>query len=395
MEKRIEDLKNYFSNNQTELVDLLQRLIQTPSITGQEGQVAKLVEAEMQKYGYDEIIKDQIGNVVGRIGNGKKIILFDAHMDTVPTGDASEWASDPFAANIKDGVIYGRGACDDKGCLAAFLYAGKAIKELDLAGEFTIYVAATVMEEDCEGVAIGSFLTETGIKPDYVVIGESSEFRICHGHRGRALLEAIFKGKPKHASVHDDSDNPIYKAMDFVQAVPELNLRLGVDPILGKGDICVTKIECKTNSLNTTPSECRVIMDRRTTTLDSRESILKELSELPNSELAEIKIINFEEKSYTDQVVVGEEYFPAWILDSNHPLIESGVRAYRDLYQTEPKVDVWSFSTDGTHTMGNAGIPTMGFGPGEGKYCHSVEDQLSIDELIKATAFYALLPIYL
>ncbi|MFW6409590.1 MAG: M20/M25/M40 family metallo-hydrolase, partial [Halanaerobiales bacterium] len=270
--------------------------------------------------------------------------------------------------------------------------AGKIIKEMGLAKEYTIYILGSISEETCEGLALGSFLKEYDINPDYVIIAEASDLKICRGHRGRALLEAKFSGTPVHASRHNEGDNPLEKALPFVQAVAGLDKNLPAKKPLGQGDIVATKIETNNTSLNTLASECRVIMDRRTNTADTRESIIRELKELPGGEQADIDFIMYSDRSYNGYKKEAEEYFPAWVIESSHELIKAGEKAYSELYSEKPEVAVWGFSTNGNYTMGKKGIPTLGFGPGEEKYAHGEDERVKIEDLVKAVAFYALLP---
>ena len=386
-------IEEKIEEKEQDIINLLKEMIAIKSVSGQEAEMADYVKKEMLERDYDEVLTDSVGNILGRIGNGDKVILFDAHMDTVPVVDNETWDYPSDSGKIVDQEMYGRGSCDDKGCLAAFISAGEIIKELGFYEDWTIYITGTIMEEVCEGLALGNLLKE--IEPDYVIIGEPSELKVCRGHRGRVLLEAIFKGKAVHASVHDDNNHAIYKANPFIQAVPKLNKKLPVDSDLGQGDICVTKVECESNSLNSTPSSCRVILDRRTTTTDSRESILEELKNLPGAEDAEIRIVELEERAYTGKVIEAEEYFPAWTLPKDHKIVKAGATAFEELFDKKADIDVWGFSTDGNYSMGKKGIPTLGFGPGDMSLCHAENERLDLDQFFKAISFYAALPAYL
>ena len=113
--------------------DFLRTLIACASESQREEAIANLVKAEMMKLGFDAVQTDRIGNVIGRIGDGDTIIMFDAHMDTPGIGDRAAWRFDPYQGEVKAGKIYGHGATNNKGGLAAMLYAGSIIKELDLA----------------------------------------------------------------------------------------------------------------------------------------------------------------------------------------------------------------------------------------------------------------------
>ena len=126
----------------------LRDLIATKSLSAQEGEVIGRIEAEMHACGYDEVRVDPLGNILGRIGDGPRVLALDAHVDTVDVGNPANWTVDPFQGDERDGVVYGRGACDMKGALASIVYGGRIIKELGLAGDCSIWVVVSVQEED-------------------------------------------------------------------------------------------------------------------------------------------------------------------------------------------------------------------------------------------------------
>lgn len=381
-----------------ELVNFTRELIAIPSITGSEGNAANHIAATMRKFDFDRVFIDRIGNVVGQIGRVGPRILYDAHIDTVGAGDPSAWPCDPFAGKLENGIIYGRGACDDKGPFAAMLFGARILKDLGLVKGFTLYIVGSVNEENCEGQAVGSLIEDEGVKPDYVVVGEASELTLRRGHKGRALLSLTFPGTMVHASAPDRGDNPLYKAAPVVTAVAGLHERLGKgtgDPFLGRGSAAVTRLDSPAPSLNTVPGQAIIYVDRRLTAGESREQIIGELQSLPGAEGAKVEIVMVSDPSHTGYVRPTEEFFPPWALPEDHPLVQAGVRAYRQMLGSEPAVERWDFSTNGTYTMGMAGIPTIGFGPGEGKWAHTSQDQIPVKQLVKAAKFYAALPLTL
>ena len=389
--EQIKKIRNYLDGQRDAVEQFLCDLINIKSLTGDEAEIVSFVKAAMEGAGFDEIITDSMGNVAGRIGSGPVSILFDAHLDTVEVKE-EKWNTDPFQAAVKDGTVYGRGAADDKGPFASIFFAGKAVKDLGLAKEVTVYISGSISEEDCEGLALGSFLSEKNINPDYVCISEASDLKICRGHRGRALVEAGFTGKSIHASMHEDGDNPIEKALPFALAVADLDKSLAVDPELGRGDIVVTRIDSNSVSPNTVPSACTVVMDRRLTAKDGKDEVLEQLRKLPNGDQAEIGYIQFEEPSYTGYPKKTEEYFPAWIIDKEHELIQAAVGAFTGMYEKGPVVTVWGFSTNGNYTMGKAGIPTFGFGPGKEIMAHGDNECIETADVVEAAKFFAYLP---
>ncbi|WP_214659359.1 YgeY family selenium metabolism-linked hydrolase [Candidatus Formimonas warabiya] len=388
-----EKIGDYLEKEQDHLVQFLRDFIAIPSETYNEREAANFFADKMRANGFDEVKQDRIGNVFGRIGSGKTVILYDAHMDTVEAGELSAWRFDPFKGKLENGIVYGRGAVDDKGCLAAFVYAGKALKELGLDQDFTLYVVGAIAEEDVEGSALEDLMeSEPQIKPDYVLIGESSEMRITRGHKGRALLQINVPGKAAHASAAHLGENSLIKAIPVIQLLDAWK-DLPEDPFLGKGTLEVTKVACKTPSLNTIPGETVIYIDRRTTAGETKEDLLNEVRPLVEKIGATVKIVEVENPSYTGYVKHAEEFFPSWVIPEDHELVQAGARSFKTLFDKDPIIGKWNFSTDGTQTCGRAGIPTIGFGPGNGAFCHSTDDQVPISELVDAAKFYALLPL--
>src|SRR5512144_2494356 len=121
-------------------VEFFRDLVRTQSFSGREEQVIRRVEREMLSLGYDEVRIDGFGNVLGRVGRGPNVLAFDAHVDTVEVGDPKLWKVDPFGAEMVDGVVYGRGASDQKGGMASAASAGHVVKALGLDEDFTVWV---------------------------------------------------------------------------------------------------------------------------------------------------------------------------------------------------------------------------------------------------------------
>jgi putative selenium metabolism hydrolase len=334
-----------------------------------------------------------MGNILGRIGSGKTVVMMDSHTDTVGVGDPKEWAWDPYRGKVENGYVYGRGACDQRAGMASMVYAGKMIKQLGLGGDYTLYVVGSVQEEDCDGLPWLYILREDGIRPDCVVITEPSSLRIYRGHRGRMEIEVHLRGKSCHASAPERGDNPIYKTARLVAEVEKLNTRLRADPFLGKGTIAVTEIRSLSPSLCAVPGACSIHLDRRLTAGETKETALAEVKALPGAEAAEIEILSYDTPSYTGLRYPMEKYYPTWVLAESHPVTQAAVRTYRALWNKAPVVDKWTFSTNGVGSMGLMGVPTIGFGPGEEKVAHSVVERVPIRHLVEAAQFYAAFPL--
>jgi putative selenium metabolism hydrolase len=347
----------------------------------------------MQKAGFDEIRIDPMGNILGRIGSGKTVIMMDSHTDTVGVGDPKEWGWDPYEGKIEDGYVYGRGACDQRAGMASMVYAVQIIKDLGLLGDYTLWVVGSVQEEDCDGLPWLYILKEDGIRADCVVITEPSSLRIYRGHRGRMEIAVHLRGRSCHASAPERGDNPIYKMSRLVEEVEKLNTRLRDDAFLGKGTIAVTEIRSLSPSLCAVPGACSIHLDRRLTAGEPKESAVAEVKALAGAEDAEVEILNYDTPSYTGLRYPMEKYYPTWVLDEAHPLARAAIATYETLWKKAPIVDKWVFSTNGVGSMGLMGVPTIGFGPGEEDVAHSVVERVPIRDLVEAAQFYAAFPL--
>jgi putative selenium metabolism hydrolase len=378
---------------EADIVRFMRELIAIPAESCHEGPVIARIRREMEKVGFDEIRIDGMGNILGRIGSGKTIIMMDSHTDTVGIGDPKEWGWDPYQGKVENGYIYGRGACDQRAGMVSMVYAAKLIKELGLGGDYTVYMVGSVQEEDCDGLCWLYILKEDGIRPDCVVITEPSRLGIYRGHRGRMEIEVHLRGRSCHASAPDRGDNPVYKMSRLVQEVEKLNGRLKDDPFLGKGTIAVTEIRSLSPSLCAVPGACSIHLDRRLTAGETKESALAEVKALAGAEGAEIEILTYDTPSYTGLRYPMEKYYPTWVLEESSPLTKAAVATYKALWNREPVVDKWTFSTNGVGSMGLMGVPTIGFGPGEEDVAHSVGERVPIRQLVKAAQFYAAFPL--
>ena len=380
-----------------ELADFLRDLVSIRSFSADEREVVERIRREMVKVGFDEVIVDGLGNILGRIGNGKKVIAMDAHIDTVEVGNEKLWKIDPFSGEMKDGVIYGRGASDQKAGMAAMVYGAKIMKEEGLTGDFTLYVTGTVMEEDCDGLCWRYIIERDGIRPDFVVITEPTNLNIYRGHRGRMELQIRTVGRSCHASAPERGVNAIYRMARIIAEIERLNERLKDDPFLGKGTIAVTQIFFKSPSQNAVADECTIQLDRRLTAGETRESVIEELKGAITlaGEEAEIVELFYDRPSYTGLSFPVEKYFPTWVMEEDSEIVRKTVAAYREVFGAEPFVDKWTFSTNGIATAGVFSIPTIGFGPANEIYAHSPDDQCPVDHLVRAAAMYALLPLRL
>jgi putative selenium metabolism hydrolase len=390
---KAEEIAAAAQSYEADIVAFLRDLIAIPAESSHEGPVIQRIRQEMEKAGFDEIRIDGMGNILGRIGSGKTVIMMDSHTDTVGVGDPKEWAWDPYKGKVEDGYVYGRGAGDQRAGMACMVYAAKIIKDLGLLGDYTLWMVGSVQEEDCDGLSWVYILKEDGIRPDCVLITEPTGLRIYRGQRGRMEIEVHLRGRSCHASAPERGDNPIYKMSRLVKEVEKLNTRLRDDAFLGKGTIAVTEIRSVSPSLCAVPGACSIHLDRRLTAGETKESAVAEVKALAGAENAEVEILNYDTPSYTGLRYPMEKYYPTWVLDEAHPLARAAVATYETLWKKAPIVDKWTFSTNGVGSMGLMGVPTIGFGPGEEDVAHSVVERVPIRHLVEAAQFYAAFPL--
>ena len=379
---------------QEEVVELCQHLIQKQSYSGHEDGVAGVLEEQLKKKGFDSVTVDKYGNVIGCIkGNrpGKKI-LFDGHIDTVPVTDETEWQYPPFAAEIHDGKIYGRGTSDMKGAVAGFVTAAAAFAEdtkKDFAGE--IYVAGVVHEECFEGVAareISNF-----VKPDYVVIGEASQLNIKIGQRGRGEIVLETFGKPCHSANPEKGINAVYKMAKVIEAIRTLEPTH--HPVLGDGILELTDIKSAPYpGASVVPEYCRATLDRRLLTGETKERGLGPVKELitrlkkeASQFLAKASFSVGKEKCYTDAKIQGECFFPGWYYDPGEAYIQKILEKVREAGYN-PELTQYSFCTNGSHYAGEKGIPTIGLGPSRENLAHTVDEYVELTQLFGAVECY-------
>ncbi len=358
------------------LIKFLRDIIRIESPSGGEKKVSGRVCREMKEAGFDRVTVSDSGSVIGRIGKGRKKILFDAHIDTVGIGNIKNWTHNPYGAVLKKGTVHGRGACDDKGSVAAMVFAGKLIKELGLEDDYTLYVSASALEEEAEGKGIREVMKITG-RPDCVIIGEPSGLKIIRGHKGRIGVKITTKGRSIHASTPEKGINAIYRMTPLVKSVDAANRAYTCNSILGRSTICVTGIESGGASHNTVPDKCIARLDRRTTEKETKQKVMKEIKNLAGR---------------NGKVEVSNRFFPAWVMDSKHPMLKAAAKTYKTMFGKKPEIHLWPFCTNGSYTMGEKGIPTLGFGPGKEKFCHVPDEQISVDEVLRAAMFYAMFP---
>lgn len=367
----------------------LSKLVKIKSTSMNEKDVQLELKRQMIEAGFDEVRIDGLGNVIGRIGKGKRILAIDGHMDTVDVGNIDNWNFDPFSGEIKDGYVHGRGTVDQEGGPAAAVTSGKILKELGFDKDLTFLVVGSVMEEDCDGLCWKYIVEEEKLKPDFVISTEPTNLNIYRGHRGRMEIAVKFKGVSCHGSAPERGKNAIYMAARAALEIEKLNERLKSDEFLGKGTVTISEIKSGSPSLCAVADYAQFHLDRRLTWGETKESAVAEIREIVKDMDAKVEVLYYEEQAYTGLKYGMEKYYPTWKIEEKHPVVVAGVKAFEGLFNKKPLVDKWTFSTNGVTINGYYDIPLIGFGPGNEVLAHAPNEKVPIDDLVKASAFYA------
>ena len=393
------EIKQRVADHKDEIIQFMRDICAIPSMESQIGPVGERIQAEMRKLGFDEARFDKMGNTVGRIGSGPKVLVYDSHIDTVGIGSRSDWEWDPFIGKVEDGRLYARGACDEKGSTPGMLYGLAIARDLGLLDGYTVYYFGN-MEEWCDGIAPNSFVeADPKVRPDFVVIGEPTKMNVYRGHKGRVELKITACGRSAHAASHYLGDNAVYKMVAVIQQIRELDRRfrfgMGSHPVQGHPSIAVTDVSVQTDSVNAVPNEFSIFIDRRVTLVEPRDEVINQIKGLIPDYLQEEIVVEelfYDKPSYTGFVFPVDKYFPAWLQDESQPLVQVGLKSIQALRGEDRPLGTWDFSTNGTYWAGKAGISSIGFGPGDEKVAHMIIENVPLNEVVDATEFYAYLP---
>ena len=353
---------------------------------------------EMKRIGLRDVRVDRIGNVIARVGPGSgRLLMLNGHMDTVQVSDPAAWTRDPFGAEVVDGMLYGLGSCDMKGGMAAMIYGAKLLRDSGLTLNGDVVVACVVQEEPSEGLGSRVLIEEEGIRPDWVVLGEPTNLNVSRGQRGRLEMRLVTHGRSAHAASPHLGDNAIYSTARLVFGLELLAGQLTEDDFLGPGALAVTDIKSYASSRNAIPYRCEIVIDRRLTLGENETKALAEVQRVIAREgvRADVQVTEYETESYTGYRHRTREFYPAWVLAEDHPLVVNAVQAVREQLRRRPQIIHWEFSTEGAYTAGEAGIPSIGFGPGDACRAHTADEHVCLEDVYRAAEVYARLAIKL
>ena len=416
-----------------DMTKFLRDLIRIPGESAGEEGHSRRIKEEMEKLGFDKAEIDPMGNVLGYMGTGKTLIAFDGHIDTVGIGEVTNWKFDPYEGYEDDESIGGRGTSDQLGGVVSSVYGAKIMKDLGLLSDkYTVLVAGTVQEEDCDGLCWEYMIKESKIRPEFVVSTEPTDGGIYRGQRGRMEIRVDVKGVSCHGSAPERGDNAIHKMADILQDIRALNENDAADDkevkglvkmldekynpkwkearFLGRGTVTTSEIFFTSPSRCAVADSCAVSLDRRMTDGETWESCLDEIRNLPNVKKygndVKVSMYEYSRPSFTGLVYPIECYFPTWVIPEDHAVTAALEEAYKGLYGTtrigsketeemrkaRPLTDKWTFSTNGVSIMGRNGIPCIGFGPGAEAQAHAPNEKTWKDDLVVCAAMYAAIP---
>lgn len=419
MNLNYDEIKKAAQGYEKDMVKFLRDIVRIPGEScGEEGHINRIAE-EMRKLNFTKVEIDPMGNVLGYMGTGETLVAFDAHIDTVGIGALSNWTFDPYEGYENDEEVGGRGTSDQLGGIVSAVYGARIMKDLGLLSDkYTVLVTGTVQEEDCDGLCWQYIINEDKVRPEFVVSTEPTDGGIYRGQRGRMEIRVDVKGVSCHGSAPERGDNAIYKMADILQDVRSLNENDAEEGIeikglvkmldekynpdwkearfLGRGTVTVSEIFFTSPSRCAVADSCAVSLDRRMTAGETWESCLDEIRALPSvkkyGDDVVVSMYNYERPSYKGLVYPIECYFPTWVIPEDHDVTKAMSQAYEGLYG-EPRVDKWTFSTNGVSIMGRNGIPCIGFGPGKEKEAHAPNEKTWKADLVRCAAVYAALPV--
>jgi putative selenium metabolism hydrolase len=374
--------------NPDTLTELTRDLVRIPSLFGHEEEIARFVARRMGELGFDHVEIDAVGNAVGVIQGALDgpTLLFDAHLDTIDVVPREAWSRDPFGGEVVGGRIYGRGSSDMKGALAAMLLAVAGVDRAQIVGR--VVVSASVAEEVIEGIALQAVMER--YRPDFVVIGEASGLDLVRGGRGRAEFVLRTRGKPAHTSVPDQGVNAVHKMLRVIQTVEALPVP--EDPVVGRGVMALAGIVSDPYPpQSVVPSRCYATYERRllpSDTLDSLMSQLREACAQAGAPDTEIELAVAEFTTWTGVRWEHPKWFPAWIIEEDHPLVQGALQGLRRA-GLDPRLTAYQFCTNAAYSAGVAGVPTIGFGPSREGLAHVVDEYVEVEQLVQAARGYA------
>lgn len=384
--------------SQEELIKITADLVRIPSHSetpGREAAIANYLYKLFCDEGIDaelQVVKNNTPNVIATLkgtGGGKSFML-NGHVDTVPPLGMDK----PFEAEIRDGVLYGRGACDMKAGVASMAYTLILLKRLGvkLRGDLMF---CGVIEEDAATSDGSRFVVKNGPHADFGIVGEPTELKVVTAHKGIDYFHIKVNGRAAHSSKSENGANAIYAAAEVIskietELIPQYNYL--VHPLVGPPKVNVGLIQGSASSnkafllgnadtfAGTVPDACDIYLDIRWTPHQSVDTIIRDLAELC-------------EKVERDGVTVEVAYIPlprpAMEVSGDNALVKALCANLEGITGTKEEPSSAGFWTDAGLFYGLLDMPTVVCGPGNIAFAHGPDEQINIDELPKAVMLYA------
>ncbi len=370
--------------DRNQLVELTRRLIQTPSFSEKEGEAAHLLAGWMRRLGFDRVKIDEKSNVIGHVNPGASpTVMFNGHIDHAEIGDMSV----PFSAKIipqkrygtGGPAIYGRGACDMKGAVAAMVHAAAALGQAGGPPTGSAVVTAVALEEQGEGEGT-RFVLDQGLHADMAVCGEATGLRVNVGHRGKYNVEVTVMGESSHSCNPAAGINAVDHMHHFLAALHS-DYRPPSHPVLGQCTWTVVDISAEPGwKTPTIPHRCTAVIDRRTLPGETKEDIIDQLSRIAES-------VRKQHPRFCARMRILTQTSPM-LIDTDCQAVRTVQRARAKVMGERTPPGAWRFGTDAPY-INERGIPCVGFGPGDETYAHTSDDHLAIADLYSAAAVYA------
>ena len=359
-------------------------LIRIPSLPGEEEGVALRIAGELRALGFDEVAIDRAGNVIGRIaGRGDApAVMLSSHMDVVDVGDPAAWEHAPYGGVVADGWLHGRGSMDVKGPLAIQVYAAARFVEERPLGD--IVMVFSVYEEK-GGWGMMHLMDTLPVRPGAVILSEATGCDLCTGHRGHAELAVEIHGLAAHASAPERGRNPNDLLPHVLLALGELSGEQPCDPVLGRATLTPTVVECWPKSGNVIPDRVRVTLDLRVLPGWDEAAALREIrarlaQRVPAAEGMRVEVLpgRVTHRAWTGWEDEHSNFTPGFLVADDHPVVEAAADALRAAMGRAPTVRQWKFGTDGGHSCGTHGVPTIGYAPGVEALAHTNRERLEL-----------------
>ncbi|MCK5850738.1 MAG: M20/M25/M40 family metallo-hydrolase [Kiritimatiellae bacterium] len=371
-----------------EVVDFAQQLVRKSSPSLQEREIANLVRQKMEIMGYDRVIQDDSGNVVG-IMLGRETeptLLLNCHMDTVSPTEQDLWETEPLSGQIKDGKLYGCGASDCKGGLAAQIFAGALLKRSLLPLRGNLIVAATVGEEQGTSVGVRQLiehtLTELELTPTYAILGEPTELGLYYGHDGWVEMDIKVEG----ANVFDVDDAAKTIFEEFDSRIKAIDSRGGHEELTAQSPLyesCdgLRRATIEVNHRFNDSQEPDVVVDQ------IKHQATLAVQAIGNIAV-DVAVRKETQKMYTGTTTVTRKVTNAWEIDPFCPLMERSRHAL-EAAGCPVRPGKWNLGRVGMATAGGVitkdyKIPAIGYGPGNEKVIHGPNEYVEVDKIIAA-----------